>query len=68
MHDVPNVTVWRVSKYFHSYFVSLFNRDVGVVQMQVFLLTKCMFGRDTSSYNHTLLLTVYSRYIKSLKV
>jgi hypothetical protein len=56
MHDFPNFIVWRVSNYFSLYFVSLFYRDIGVVQKQVFLLTKFMFSRDTSSH-HILLLT-----------
>jgi len=33
MDDVPNFTVQRVSKYFHPYFVSLVNRDVGILQL-----------------------------------
>ena len=33
MFDVPNFTVWGVSKYFCSYFVSLVNRDVHVLWM-----------------------------------
>jgi hypothetical protein len=45
-YDVPNFTVWRVSKYFHSYIASLVNTDGGVMQMWVFLLTKFMFSRN----------------------
>jgi serine/threonine protein kinase len=60
------ISVWRASKYFDSYFVSHVNRDVGVIQIVVSLLTNFMFSRDTTSNNQIQLLTVYSRDIKSL--
>jgi serine/threonine protein kinase len=60
------ISVWRASKYFDSCFVSLVNRDAGVIQIVVSLLTNFMFSGDTTSHNHIQFLTIYSRDMKSL--